>query len=148
MPAATTVVTLVGVTGLLALAARFEWYVARLPEPDCTTSVLSEAWSSDHAYKAAVLEKVCNLRESVFYSVRVDAPATPLSRGWFVPGFELENDTYPKAVPLVRWAKPRELEIEVPTRTLAGTLVVSVGEDLTVVRRYAPTEPGAHPNWH
>ena len=134
--------------GLIGLAVYFLWYVVHLPESNCTTKSVAALWAPDRAYKATLLEKKCNLSESLFYSVRVDAYSPPLKTGWFVPGFELENDQYPTGHPQLRWATPRRLEISVATRTMTGSLVENAGDDLTVVRTYTAHDPGAFPNYN
>jgi hypothetical protein len=122
-------------------------YLARCPEPKCETTSVSAHWAPDRAYKATLLKKSCNLDETLFYSVRIDAYSPPLERAWFVPGYELENDTYPDPAPNLRWSSPRQLEVVVATRTMAGTVTLHTGEDLTFVRTYAPREPSAFPNY-
>jgi hypothetical protein len=122
-------------------------YLARPPEPNCETTSVSVRWAPDKAYKATLLRKSCNHDESLFYSVRIDAYSPPLGRAWFVPGYELENDQYPEHPPIMRWSSPRQLEVVVVTRTMAGTIARHVGEDLTFARTYAPREPGAFPNY-
>jgi hypothetical protein len=117
-------------------------------ESNCSTATIATTWSPDRAYQASMLEKNCNMGESLFYSVRIDAKSPPLRRGWFVPGYELENDlVHPTTPPSMKWATDRRLEIDVATRTLAGSLELSSGDDLTVVRNYVPAERGAHPNY-
>ena len=117
-------------------------------ETNCKTVTVATSWSPDRVYEASLLEKNCNMGESLFYSLRMDALPQPGRRGWLVTGYELENDLdHPASPPAMKWATPRRLEIDVVTRTLAGSLERSVGDDLTVVRRYVPTERGAHPNY-
>jgi hypothetical protein len=72
-------------------------YVMRLPESNCANSNVSELWASDHAYKATLIKKDCNMGEAFIFSVRVDAYAPPLTRAWFTPGYELDNDSYRRA---------------------------------------------------
>ena len=117
------------------------------PEEKCRTSPLEEVWSSDRAYKATLLKQSCNQDESVIYKVRLDSLGSSTTRRWFIPGYELENDEYPKEIPKLRWVKPRQLEAIVRTRTLSGTLTVHQGDDLVFIRTYAPAEPAAFPNY-
>jgi hypothetical protein len=121
-------------------------YVARRPESNCEQEAVSEQWSADRAYKATVNRKSCNLGETLIYSARIDAYSTPVSQGWFVPDYELDDDEYPTTPPIIQWVSPRQLEIAVNTRTLTGSLSLHVGQDLTVVRRYIAREPAAFPN--
>jgi hypothetical protein len=130
--------------GLLLGTAYVTSYFARLPESNCSTSPISEAWAEDHAYKATLLEKQCNKWETIFYSVRVDAYSPPLRRAWFTIE-QVEDDERPVA-PVVRWEMRRALLIEMQTRTLSGTIQRHVGDDLTIVRRFQAREPNAFPN--
>lgn len=122
-------------------------YIARLPESNCRTQAISAHWSPDRAYKATLMEKNCNLGETIFYSVRIDANSPPLKSGWFVPGYELEDDEYPTVRPTLSWAAERRLEIRAKTRTIHGTIILNTGDDLTVVRTYIAREPEAFPNY-
>jgi hypothetical protein len=122
-------------------------YVMRRPESNCANSNVSELWASDHAYKATLIKKDCNMGEALIFSVRIDAYAPPLTRAWFTPGYELDNDSYPEGVPELRWSASRQLDIAVSTRTLVGTLTRHAGDDLSVVIRYVPREPAAFPNY-
>jgi hypothetical protein len=136
-----------------ALVLRIVWYVARLPESNCSSMPIGTFWNADRAFKATLLEKNCNGGETLFYSVRVDAFSPPLHGSWFIPGYELEGDNdWPRTVPTVRWTTPRQLDIEVNTASIAGSIsslvhtsyVVGSGgkidpsDDLTVVRKYFP----------
>jgi hypothetical protein len=123
-------------------------FIARLPESTCKTTSESVHWTQDRAYKATLLKKSCNLGETLFYSIRIDAYSPPLKRAWFVPAYELENDDYPDRPPALQWTSPRRLEVAVSTRTTSGTITTNVGDDLTLVRIYRPREPGAFPNYN
>ena len=137
--------------GMVLLTAAFVHGFSRAQEGDdtgCKTMTIATSWSPDRIYEASLIEKNCNQGESLFYSVRIDAKPRPGRRGWFVPGYELENDlVHPESPPAMTWATPRRLEIKVGTRTLAGSLELSAGDDLTVVRDYVPAARGAHPNF-
>ena len=134
----------VGVVGLLVWlvvgAVSLIVYVARLPESNCATKPLSEYFAPDRAYKATVLEKNCNMGETFFYSVRIDAYWPQPSKRWFIVP-QLESDTLEQNPPVVHWAEPRRLEVLVKTHTLAGTLTdhfgQESGQDPTLVRTYA-----------
>jgi len=132
----------VGIFGLVVwLGVGTVWlivYIARLPESNCVTTPVSEYLAPDRAYKATVLEKDCNMRETFFYSVRIDAYSPPLSTAAFFR-FELESDTVEQNPPVVHWAEPRRLEVLVKTHTLAGTLTNHVGQDLILMRTYEPS---------
>jgi hypothetical protein len=137
-----------------ALLLRIVWYVARLPESNCASKSIGTFWNADRAFKATLLEKNCNAGETLFYSVRIDAYSPPLHGSWFLPGYQLEGDQdWPRSVPAVRWTTPRQLEVEVNTDALVGSItslvhtsyvVVGTGgridpsDDLRVVRKYAP----------
>ena len=121
-------------------------YISRLPESNCSTGPISELWSEDHAYKASLLKKNCKMDETIFYSVRIDAHSPPLRHAWFTKR-EIADDEYPSGPPMVSWITPRKLEIEMRTRTLRGSLVEHVGDDLTVVRIFNASEPEAFPNY-
>jgi hypothetical protein len=140
-----------------ALLLRIVWYVARLPESNCASKSIGTFWSADRAFKATLLEKDCNAGETLFYSVRIDAYSPPLHGSWFLPGYVLEGDQdWPRTVPAVRWTTPRQLEVEVNTNALAGSITslvhtsyvvagtggrIDPGDDLRVVRKYAPKHP-------
>src|ERR1700761_8538651 len=89
------------------------------PEHYCKTSPAGESWAPDRAYKATVLQKNCNLYESVFYSVRVDGFSTPERTAWFTTT-ELEVDDDHTQPPELVWGTPRQLEIAVTTTALSG----------------------------
>ncbi len=124
----------------LALAIYLTSYIARLPESNCTTSSVSDLWSSDHTYQATLLKKDCNLSETIFYSVRIDKLASPSSRGWFFKQ-EIEQDPYPAQAlePAMKWDSHR-LQIDVPAETMSGSIERREG-DLTVVRSYVRNRP-------
>lgn len=132
--------------GGVAVVIYITAYVARLPESNCSTKSVSEIWSEDRAYKATILLKNCNIGETLFYSVRVDARSPPLRLAWFT-NREIEDDERPSEPPKVRWQSPRALLIEMTTRTTEGTIRESVGDDLTIIRRFSAKEPRAFPNF-
>jgi hypothetical protein len=115
------------------------------PEAYCKTSSIAESWAPDHAYKATVLKKDCNLSESVFYSIRVDSFSPPERIAWFTVR-ELENDTRPEP-PNLTWSTARQLKIMSTTKTLSGRLSEHVGDDLTIERVFSPLTPDAFPNY-
>jgi hypothetical protein len=136
-----------------ALLLRVVWFVAKLPESNCSSKPIGTFWNADRAFKATLLEKNCNAGETLFYSVRIDAYSPPLHGSWFVPGYQLEGDNdWPRTIPAVRWSTPRQLDVEVNTDSLAGSMtslvhtsyVVGSGgkidpsDDLRVVRKYLP----------
>jgi hypothetical protein len=147
---ATIVLTVLGG----ALLLRIVWHVARLPESNCASKSIGTFWNADRAFKATLLEKDCNAGETLFYSVRIDAYSPPLHGSWFLRGYELEQgQDWPRIVPAVRWTTPRQLDVEVNTDALAGSItsvvhtpyvVVGSGikidssDDLRVVRKYLP----------
>ena len=133
------------VFGLIAIAVYVTSYVARLPESNCSTSLVSELPSEDQAYNATVLVKDCNLGETIFYSVRIDARSPLQHRGWFTT-YEIEDDERPDGPPELRWEAPRTLVIERSTRTLAGSIRRHIGDDLTLVRNFRAKAPDAFPN--
>jgi hypothetical protein len=134
------------IAGAIALLVYLTSYIARLPESNCTTSPASEIWSPDRAYKATLLVKDCNLSETIFYSIRVDAYSPPLSTGFFTHEV-IEDDERPSEPPTVRWDTPRKLAVEMKTRTLHGTVQRHSGDDLTIVRTYIARQPDAFPNY-
>ena len=121
---------------LVALACGFGFtvymvsYFSRLPESNCTTNPVSDLWSGDRIYKATLLKKVCNLSETVFYSVRLDKPDT-----WFLV-LEIEQDPYPAPAsePAMKWDLHR-LEIQIRAENFSGSIERREG-DLTVARSY------------
>lgn len=134
------------IVALIAVTVYTTSYLARLPESNCSTSPVSELWSEDRVYKATILMKDCNMGETIFYSVRVDAYPPPPRRGWFTKR-EIDNDERPSEPPAVRWEAPRTLLIEMKTRTLVGSMREHVGDDLTIVRVFAAQAPDAFPNY-
>jgi hypothetical protein len=136
-----------------ALLLRIVWYVARLPDSNCTSKSVGEFWNADRAFKATLLVKNCNAGETLFYSARIDAYSPPLHGSWFLPGIQLESDQdWPRTVPVVRWTTPRQVEIDVDTDTVAGSLTrlihtpyivgadgkIDPRDDLTILRKYLP----------
>jgi hypothetical protein len=113
-----------------ALTIYLTSYISRLPESNCTTSPVSELWSSDKNYKATLLKKDCNLSETIFYSVRIDKPGA-----WFLR-VELEEDPYPAQAsePAMRWDM-HKLEIDIPAEKFSGSIEHREG-NLTIVRTY------------
>jgi hypothetical protein len=133
---------------VVGLTAYFTHWITLGPEQYCKTSSLAEKWAPDHAYKATVFKKDCNLGESVFYSVRVDAFSPPERMAWFTTR-ELEADVLePPRPPDLSWSNPRQLEITMTTTTLGGQLTEHVGDGLTIVRIFNATNPDAFPNFH
>jgi hypothetical protein len=118
-----------------AVAIYLTAYISRLPESNCTTDPVSNAWSIDRAYEATLLKKSCNSGETVFYSVRIDKPDA-----WFLR-VEIEQIPFPdRAVqPTMTWDS-RRLEIDIPSSTLSGS-IVRHEQDLTIVRTYARPRP-------
>jgi hypothetical protein len=137
---------LIAVVGVTAYVAH--WITAG-PEQYCKTTSTAESWAPDRAYKATVFRKNCNLGESIFYSVRVDAFSPPERAAWFTTR-QLEADVWPDRPrpPGLTWSTPRQLEIAVTTRTLGGRLTEHVGDSLTIVRVFDAEEPDAFPNFH
>jgi hypothetical protein len=137
---------LVAVVGLTAYITH---WITLGPEQYCRTTSTSESWSPDRAYKATVLKKDCNLGESTFYSVRVDAFSLPERMAWFTTR-ELEADVWPEAPlpPDLGWSTPRQLEITMTTTTLGGRVYEHVGDGLTIVRIYNAAKPNTFPNFH
>jgi hypothetical protein len=134
------VITVVGVTAYVT-----HW-VTLGPEQYCKTSSTAESWAPDRAYRATVLKKDCNLGESIFYSVRVDAFSPPERSAWFTTR-ELEADVWPDQPrpPELTWTTPRQLEITMVTMTLGGRLTEHVGDSLTIVRIFNAAKPDAFP---
>jgi hypothetical protein len=76
-----------------------------------------------------------------FESTQIHGPKS----GWFVHGYELEDDEYPTVRPTLSWAAAEwRLEISAKTR---GTIILNTGDDLTIVRTYIAREPQAFPNY-
>ncbi len=142
-----TVGALIVVAGLTAYVTH---WVTLGPEQYCKTSSTAESWAPDRAYKATVFKKDCNLGESIFYSVRVDAFSPPERGAWFTtrelePGVVWPDQPQP---PDLTWSTPRQLEITMTTTTLGGRLTEHVGGSLTIVRIFDAAKPAAFPNFH
>jgi hypothetical protein len=137
---------LIVVVGLTAYVTH--WITAG-PEQYCKTYATAESWAPDRAYKATVFKKDCNLGESIFYSVRVDAFSPPERMAWFTTR-ELEADVRPDQPrpPELTWSTARQLEITTVTTTLGGRLTEHVGDGLTIVRVFNAAKPDAFPNFH
>lgn len=135
---------MIGVTIAVAICAAA--FLVFRKGPGCTSALLTEMWSADRAYSAALHKKDCNQGESILYSVRVDAHSPPLRIDWS-SNYELRNDKYPDQAPSLLWRSDRELEITVKTRTLRGKLQVNAGDDLTITEAYDPSDPNAFPNY-
>jgi hypothetical protein len=140
------IVVVAMVAALMAGTAYITSWWVRGPEQYCSTEPVAEFWSQDRAYKATLLVKNCNLWESIFYRVRIDAMSPPLKHGWFMY-VDLNDDERPDASPSVRWDGPRLLSIEVQTRTLRGSILQNVGEDLSTSVTYIAKAPAAFPNY-
>jgi hypothetical protein len=118
-----------------ALAVYLTSYISRLPESNCTTDPMSNAWSIDRAYEATLLKKSCNSGKTVFYSVRIDKPGTWLLR------MEIEQVPFPDQAfePTMTW-NSRRLEIDIPSSMLSGS-INRYENDLTIVRSYTRPKP-------
>jgi hypothetical protein len=121
-------------------------YISKLPESNCTTSPISSLWSDDRAYEATILKMDCNMSETIFYSVRIDAFSPPLREAWFTKQ-EIESDEFPvpSEPPSIRWIDSRHLEITMKTKTIGGMLNEHVGHDLIITRTYIASSPSAFP---
>jgi hypothetical protein len=133
------------VIAVINLAAYVSHWATLGPEANCKTSSMAESWAPDHGYKATVLEKDCNLGESILYSVRLDAFSPPERTAWFTTR-ELETDDRAQP-PELDWSSARQLEITMATRTLGGRLTEHVGDHLTIVRVFSAAKPDAFPNF-
>jgi hypothetical protein len=118
--------------GAFAITIYVTSYVSRLPESNCVTGPVSQMWSSDHLYKATLLEKNCLHGEAFFYSVRIDKPNTSTG-GWFFTE-EIEGDGNLPPSPVMRWTA-HKLEIEILAKSTSGSIEHREG-DLTVIRSY------------
>jgi hypothetical protein len=132
--------------GLIVVALT---YVAALPESNCHTSTLSETWSADRAYQAAIQVKDCNAGQTQFYSVRVHAHSVPQlpHGGWFATYEVQDDEDNPYGPPEVHWETPRVLSIDMKTRTLRGSIRQNAGDDLTVVETYTARAPDQFPSF-
>src|SRR5713226_1222384 len=77
----------------------------------CVTASQAEIWAPDRAYKATLSKKDCDMSESIFYSVRIDAVSPPVGRPKWFTVRELDTDERPEHPPQLTWAAPRQLEI-------------------------------------
>lgn len=113
----------------------------------CQLAALTRYPSGNGTDTATILKQSCDMDETINYFVRLDTHGRrPGARGgWIV--LELENDAHPVNEPTVIWTKETMVQVTVSTRTLAGTLVRSVGDDTVITRVYQPREPGALPNY-
>ena len=125
-------VGVVAAAAIFFFALRATWYVARLPESNCTTHAVLEVRSPDQRYRATLHEKDCNSGETLFHSVNIDLP-----RG-VIRDFPLESDQMRPARPQLQWADAHTLDVTVPTNTLSGALTEHWVEGLTVSRTFAP----------
>jgi hypothetical protein len=126
----------------LVLTAYVTHWITLGPQPDCKTSSTAESWAPDGAYKATVFKKNCNMDESIFYSVRVDAFSPPERYSFFATR-QLEGPDHPPP-PELTWSTPRQLEITMTTARLSGRLTERVGDSLAIVRIY-DAKPAAFP---
>jgi hypothetical protein len=114
-------------------------YVAERVFPiSCPVAPISENWSSDHVYRAILLEKDCGEGEDFSYSLRLEKGTDregTLSDGWYFV-WEIENDKS-GGEPSVRWETPLLLRLEVPTNRLSGRLESHL-HDFTLVRTFLP----------
>ncbi len=113
--------------------------------PGCQLTPVGRYASDDGADLATLLKRDCDQGDSIKYFLRLDiGPRRAAPRGWF-SFVELDNDR-PESDPVVSWVKPHTVQVTMSTRTLSGRLVENRGEDITIVRVFAPREPGAFPN--
>lgn len=135
-----------GVFAILALTASVAYCVGHPIGQNCSTSLVTESWATDRAYKIALSKKDCNSGESIFYSARIDAFSPPLRAAWFTVR-ELDDDEYPERAPALTWTGSRQIEINMPTRTLNGRLAEHAGDDLTIIRVFTASKPDAFPSY-
>jgi hypothetical protein len=132
---------------IVVLTAVVTSYIARLPESNCSTSVISETWSEDRVYKATTQVKDCNAGETQFYSVRVDAHGPQLPHGGWFATYDVKDDERNPGPPDVYWDAPRTLSIDMKTGTLSGSIRQNAGDDLTVIQTYTAKTPNQFPNF-
>ena len=124
------------IIAIIGLVLKAIWYIARLPDSNCTSqSVYNISSKDDPAYNATLLEKNCNSGETLFHSLNIISPAG------LIRNLPLESDLMRPGRPALRWMNPHTLEVVIPTNELTGVLTESWVGGLTVVRTYAP---GAH----
>jgi hypothetical protein len=127
------IVSVVAFAAIIGLSVRATWYIARLPDSNCTTQSVYEIQSRDDpAYKATLLEKTCNSGEPLFHLLNIISPAGAIRN------FPLESDLMRPGRPALRWTEPHSLEVVTPTDNLAGVLTEHWVGGLTVVRSYTP----------
>jgi len=97
------VVGIVAVIGLVALALRATWFFARLPESNCTTRSVLEVRSPDQRYAATLLEKNCNVGETLFHLLNIDTPSG------IIRNLPLESDQMRPARPTLQWTDAHTL---------------------------------------
>jgi hypothetical protein len=131
---------------LVTVTAYTTSWLTRSLESTCSTKPISGTWAQDRAYKATLLRKDCNLSETIFYAVRIDAFSPLLRHAWFTIE-EIGDDERPPAPPTLRWTGAQNLAIEMVTKTLRGSLVRNVGQDLTTSVTYVARLPMAFPNY-
>lgn len=111
----------------------------------CETQVSASVNSPDLAYSAKTKKEICVSGAEVQYFVVVEGIGKNVDH-WFVE-LRIENDLRGGAQPKLSWAGPRNLVIEIDTRTLQGDTQLHLGDDLTVKRKFVPRDPFAFPNF-
>lgn len=124
-----TVVVLL-VVGFLLVAFRATWYIAQVPQSNCRTRPITQLASVDPAFSATLLEKDCNSGETLFHLLTI---RTPLG---IIREMPLESDLMRPPAPTMQWGEPQQLEVEIPTATLAGTLTETWPKGPVLVRRF------------
>src|SRR6202012_693339 len=106
---------------LLALTIYVTAYIAGLPDSNCVTQPVGQAWSGDHLYKATILRKNCLRGEAFSYSVRLDTANTRTGGWFFTQEIEKDNDQLTPPPPAVKWTAHR-LDIEIPSGQISGSI--------------------------
>ena len=112
-------------------------YLAPRGRASCPVHPVAESWSSDHAYQATLLEKVCGEGDSILYSLKVEkAEPGTASGGWYFV-WDIESDTSDAKQPLLQWDTPTQLRLEAVTERISGRLESRI-HDFTLVRVFSP----------
>ena len=111
---------------------RVTWYIARLPESNCETRTVEEVPSSDHNYRAVLLQKNCNSGETYFHELTITSPSG------VIRALPLEADQMHPSRPTLSWTAPHVLEVSIPTDKITGALTEQWEGGLELRRRWVP----------
>lgn len=111
----------------------------------CTTDLGAAIVAPQSTYAAKIRKTTCVAGAELTFAVVLDRNGKGPNDWTYA--VQIETDKKDPEPPQVEWSGPASVKIVVPTRTLRGTLIEHVGQDLRVERQFVPQEPDAFPNF-